>query len=77
MKLTIARFATVAAMAAGMAIAQTPAPTAGQDQPRAGKRMAKQAMKGRMARVLNLTPAQKEQAKAIHQQARLSRWRSN
>jgi Spy/CpxP family protein refolding chaperone len=70
MKLTIARFATVAAMAAGMAIAQTPAPTAGQDQPRAGKRMAKQAMRGRMARALNLTPAQKEQAKAIHQQAR-------
>jgi Spy/CpxP family protein refolding chaperone len=70
MKLTIARFATVAAMAAGLALAQAPAPTAGQDQPRAGKRMARQAMKGRLARALNLTPAQKEQAKSIHQQAR-------
>lgn len=70
MKLTIARFATVAAMAAGMALAQTPAPTAGQDQPRAGRGKARQARKGRLARALNLTPAQKEHAKEIHQQAR-------
>jgi Spy/CpxP family protein refolding chaperone len=44
MKLTIARFAAVAALAAGMAFAQTPAAP--------------------------LTPAQKEQARAIRQQAR-------
>jgi Spy/CpxP family protein refolding chaperone len=64
MKLTSVRFATVAAMAAGLAFAQAPA------QPRAGKAMAKQAVKDRIARALNLTPAQKEQARAIQQQAK-------
>jgi protein CpxP len=62
------RFATVAAMAAGLALAQTPAAPA---QPRAGKAWAKQgAMRGRMLRQLNLTESQKQQAKAIFQQAR-------
>jgi len=54
-------------MAAGMAFAQAPA--AG-DQPRAGRVMARQAMRTRMVRALGLTETQKEQAKAVRQQAK-------
>jgi Spy/CpxP family protein refolding chaperone len=64
---SIAKFATVAAMAAGMAIAQTPAAPG---QPRPGKMSAKHGMNGRMLRALNLTEAQKQQAKAAFQQAK-------
>jgi Spy/CpxP family protein refolding chaperone len=55
-------------MAAGMALAQTPAAPA---QPRPGKMWAKQgAMRGRMLRQLDLTESQKQQAKTIFQQAK-------
>jgi len=54
-------------MAAGMALAQTPAAPA---QPRAGRMMARQAVRGRMLQALNLTDAQKQQTKALMQQAR-------
>ncbi len=57
MKTTFVRFATVAAMAAGMALAQTPAASA---HPRAG----------RMFQTLNLTDAQKQQTKTLMQQAK-------
>ena len=67
MKKTLVRFATIAAMAAGIVLAQTPA--AG-DQPRAGRMMAQQSMRHRMVRALGLTDAQREQAKAIHQQSK-------
>ena len=67
----VLRFATVAALAAGMAMAQTPATPA---QPGAGTRQNWAARKGagrqRMLRALNLTDAQKQQAKTIFQQAR-------
>ena len=65
--MTFVRFATVAAMAAGMALAQAPAAPA---YPRAGKTMAIQAMRGRMLKALNPTDAQKQQARAAMQQAR-------
>jgi Spy/CpxP family protein refolding chaperone len=67
MKNTIVRFATVAAMAAGMALAQAPAAA---DQPRPGRMMARHAMRTKMVRALGLTEAQKEQAKAVRQQAK-------
>src|SRR4051812_46405967 len=67
MKLTFVRFATVAAMAAGMALAQAPAAPA---HPRAGRMIAGQAMRGRMLQALNLTDAQKQQAKSVMQQAK-------
>jgi protein CpxP len=64
---------TTAALAAGMAFAQAPAPAA-PAQPRAGRTWAghKGAMKGRMLRALNLTDAQKQQARGIFQQAKQS-----
>lgn len=61
----LVKFATVAAMAAGMALAQTPAAPA---QPNAGT--TRQHIRQRMMRQLNLTDSQKQQAKAIFQQAR-------
>ncbi len=67
MKMTFVRLTTVAAMAAGMALAQTPAAPA---QPRAGRMMSRQAMRGRMFQALDLTDAQKQQAKAAMQQAK-------
>lgn len=68
MKLSLVKFATVAAMAAGTAVAQTPAAPA---QPRPGKMWAKQgAVRGRMLRQLDLTDAQKQQARTIFQQAK-------
>ena len=55
-------------MAAGLAVAQTPVAPA---QPRPGKMWAKQgAVRGRMLGQLNLTDAQKQQARAIFQQAK-------
>src|SRR6476620_10342823 len=67
MKTTFVRFETVAAMAAGMALAQTPAAPA---QPHAGRMMARQAMRGKMFQALNLTEAQKQQTKTLMQQAK-------
>lgn len=58
----LTKIATIAAMAAGMALAQTPAAPA---QPRRGH-----AMRQRMMQALDLTNSQKQQAKAIFQQAR-------
>jgi protein CpxP len=58
MKTTFVRFATVAAMAAGMALAQPPAAPA------------RHAMRGKMFQGLNLTDAQKQQAKTFLQQAK-------
>jgi protein CpxP len=58
MKMTFVRFATVAAMAAGMALAQVPAAPA------------RQAMRGRMMQTLNLSDAQKQQARTFLQQAK-------
>src|SRR3954454_7361591 len=72
MKQHIMKFATVAALAAGMAMAQVPAAPADGAQPRAGRawRAHKGAVRQRMAQALNLSDAQKQQAKAIFQQAK-------
>jgi periplasmic protein CpxP/Spy len=67
MKRQFIRFATAAALAAGLALAQTPAPQAGQARPPAEMRAA---VRHRMMQNLNLTDAQKQQAKAIFQQAK-------
>ena len=70
MKRSFVNFATVAAMAAGMAFAQTPAaPAQGQQQGRVWTHR-RGAMRQRMMQALNLTDAQKQQAKTIFQQAR-------
>jgi Spy/CpxP family protein refolding chaperone len=72
MKNHLIKLAAVAALAGGMAVAQTsPAPAPQPGQAKAGMRswgMARQ----RMMQALNLTDAQKQQAKAIFQQARQS-----
>ena len=72
MKQHISRFATAAALAAGMAMAQAPAAPADPAQPRAGRAWAahRGAFRQRMAQALNLSDAQKQQAKAIFQQAK-------
>ncbi len=69
MKKNIVRFVTAAALAAGMAMAQAPAAPA---QPGAARPWAarKGAMRHRMMQALNLTDAQKQQAKTIFQQAK-------
>ncbi len=70
----LVKFATVAAMAAGMTFAQTQAQPAQPAQPaqtRAGRHFAgRRAMRQRMMQTLNLTDSQKQQAKTIFQQAR-------
>ena len=67
MKNNLIRFGTVAAMAAGMAFAQAPAGT--QQQP--GERMEqRREFHERMMQELNLTDAQKQDAKAIFGKAR-------
>jgi len=67
----LVKFATIAAMAAGLTFAQTTAPAA-PAQPQSGKTHAgmRGAMRQRMMQRLNLTDAQKTQAKAIFQQAK-------
>jgi Spy/CpxP family protein refolding chaperone len=72
MKRYALKFASVAALAAGMAMAQAPAAPADAAHPRAGRAWAahKGARMQRMAQALNLTDTQKEQAKAIFQQAK-------
>ena len=66
MKNNLFRLASVAAMAAGMAFAQAPAAAPAQ-QPPAAHRMAR---RQRFMQALNLTPAQRQDAKAIFQGAR-------
>ena len=70
MKTYLTRFATVAALAAGMAFAQAPAPAT--PQPAAGKGAMKPRgmLRHRMLKALNLTAAQRQQAKAIFQQTK-------
>jgi Spy/CpxP family protein refolding chaperone len=63
MRHTFTRFAAAAALAAGMAFAQAPA---------AGNVGRSHARAGRMFQQLNLTDAQKAQAKTVFQQARQS-----
>jgi Spy/CpxP family protein refolding chaperone len=72
MKQQIVKFATVAAVAAGMAFAQAPAPPAAPAQPKTPKTWTARrgAMRQRMMKALNLTDAQKQQAKTIFQQAK-------
>ena len=79
MKRNLMKLATVAALAAGMAMAQGPegAPpaTAPNTAPNAAHATARQrfmAMRQRFMQALNLTDAQRAQAKAIFQKARTS-----
>jgi Spy/CpxP family protein refolding chaperone len=71
MRQHLIRFATVAALAAGMAVAQTaaPAPVPAPGQARTAVRP-RARMHQRMMQALNLTDAQKQQAKSIFQQVR-------
>ncbi len=73
------QLATATALAAGMALAQTPAPAppqAGQGRPgmmghgMMARGMGRGMMRQRLMQALNLTDAQKQQAKAIFQEAR-------
>jgi periplasmic protein CpxP/Spy len=69
MKPIVIRFATAAALAAGMAFAQ--APVHPPQQPPAKTQVNRRAMlRRRMMRALNLTDTQKQQAKSIFQEAR-------
>ena len=74
MKPNLIRFATVAAMAAGMVFAETPVNPP--QQPPAGQHMTwqqrRERFRQRMTRELNLSQAQQQQAKAIFGQARES-----
>jgi Spy/CpxP family protein refolding chaperone len=71
MKQHLMKFATVAAVAAGMAFAQTPAPAPAPQPGQAATHARPRAMvRRRLMQALNLTDAQKQQAKAIFQQAR-------
>ena len=70
MKNNLIRFATVAAMAAGMAFAQAPANNATQQPPAAHRLARRGQFHQHMMQALNLTDAQKQDAKAIFQQAR-------
>jgi len=72
MKRNYVRFATIAAMGAGMAFAQAPAAPA-PAQPKAGFHAMMQQrgmMRQRWMQELNLSPDQKDKAKAIFDQAR-------
>lgn len=71
MKTYLTRFATVAALAAGMAFAQTPAP-APAPTPAPGKAAMRPraVLRRRLLQALNLTDAQKQQAKTIFQQTK-------
>jgi Spy/CpxP family protein refolding chaperone len=71
MRHTVSKFATVAALAAGMAFAQAPAAPA-QPGTATAPHPARRAVRARMMRELGLTDAQKQQAKSIFQQARQS-----
>ena len=64
------QFATVAMIATGMAFAQTPAGRPGRAQAKAG--LAQGQIRRRIMQNLNLTDSQKQQAKAIFEQAKSS-----
>src|SRR3954453_5463984 len=72
MKQNIFKFATIAALAAAMALAQTPAAAADPATPRAGRTWAARpgAVRQRMMQALNLSDAQKAHAKTIFEQAK-------
>ncbi len=74
MKRQLIKFAAVSALAAGMVFAQAPStnPQPGSNAVRQGRRAFKRHHMQRIAEQLNLTDAQKEQAKTIFQQARES-----
>jgi len=71
MKLTFVKLATFAALATGMVFAQTPTPAPSPNAP-AGRHHFVRRHRARLAQALNLTDAQKAQAKTIFQQARES-----
>jgi periplasmic protein CpxP/Spy len=71
MKLQFMKFATAAALATGLAFAQAPAPGASPNPPAAHRNFARQRF-DRLAQKLNLTDSQKQQAKAIFQNARMT-----
>ena len=72
MKNTLVRFAGMAALASGMVFAQTPAPPAQPQSPAQRWQHRRGRMFDRMAARLNLTDAQKQQARSIMQSARQS-----
>lgn len=82
MKKNLIRFGSVAALAAGLALAQTPASTQSQPaaqpsqstpaKPGAVHRPYRQWARQRMMQQLNLTPTERDHAKVIFQQARQS-----
>ncbi len=72
MKNSLLRFAGMAALASGMVFAQAPAPPAQPQSPAQRWQQRRGQMFDRMAARLNLTDAQKEQARAIMQSARES-----
>jgi len=69
MKPYLSRFAILTALAAGMGFAQTPAP---QPAPLTTPVRPRVMLRRRLMQALNLTPAQKQQARAIFQQAKQS-----
>jgi Spy/CpxP family protein refolding chaperone len=71
MKRTFVKLATLAALATGMVFAQTPSPSPSPN-PQAGRHQFVRRHRARLAQRLNLTDAQKAQAKTIFQQARQS-----
>jgi len=71
MKLQFMKFATAAALATGLAFAQAPAPGPAPNPPAAHRNFVRQRL-DRLAQKLNLTDSQKQQAKAIFQNARMT-----
>jgi periplasmic protein CpxP/Spy len=71
MKQHFIKIASIAALAGGMALAQTPAPGPAPNPPAAHQNFARQ-RRERLAQKLNLTEAQKQQAKAIFENARMT-----
>lgn len=69
MKRTFVKLAAVAALATGMVFAQASAPSPSPNA-QAGRHQGVRRHRARMAKALNLTDAQKAQAKTIFQQAR-------
>ena len=70
MKKTLTTFAAAAAMAAGLAFAQTPEGAPNQTPAPAHTPSRRAAVRQRLMQALNLTDSQKQQAKTIFQQAR-------
>ena len=70
MKRTFVKLATVAALATGMVFAQASPSTSPSPKAQTGNHQGVRRHRARMAQALNLTDAQKAQAKAIFQQAR-------